>query len=358
MKSIHHKILEQLRTGSGTVVATVLRTAGSTPQKPGSTAVFGEEGLIAGTVGGGVLEKEVQHIAESVMISGASDHFYFDLDSDQDPNGAICGGTALVLVDAEPVRHLTVMEEMERTLADQGDGFLLTTVSEKQERGRTIKRYWIKRTTREEIPPGLEPSLRKLIQEQLKTAVKLGFTEINLKTDPEHSGEVVFVEHIRPNPHLIIAGAGHIGKALAHLASLLEFAVTVVDDRPEYADKSVIPDADRVIVQPIGEALKDLVKGRNVYVVIVTRGHQHDSEALRACIGSGALYVGMIGSRHKVAVIKRQFLDEHWAEPDQLSAIYAPIGLDIGSKTIQEIAISIAAQLVEVRNHNKEADAT
>ena len=102
MRSIYHTILEQIRSGSGIVLATVVQTAGSTPQKPGSSALFGENGLLAGTVGGGLLEGEVQHIAESVLISGISDHYYFNLDSDQDSEGAICGGEARVLVDADP----------------------------------------------------------------------------------------------------------------------------------------------------------------------------------------------------------------------------------------------------------------
>jgi xanthine dehydrogenase accessory factor len=99
-----------------------------------------------------------------------------------------------------------------------------------------------------------------------------------------------------------------------------------------------------------GSALQEMEIGPDTYIVIVTRGHTHDGEALRACINSNAAYIGMIGSKHKVETIKNQFLEEGWATLDQWSAIYAPIGLDIGSKTVQEIAISIAAQLIEVRN--------
>lgn len=357
MNSIHHKILEQIRSGSGTVIATVIQTAGSTPQKPGSSAIFGEEGLVAGTVGGGLLEKEVSHIADSVLISGVSDHYYFDLNSDQDPEGAICGGEAMVLVDAEPFRHLTVFEEMENTLKSQGEGFLLTTISLKNDTGRTIKRYWIKGTSEADMPAGMEPALKKLIQGHLNRAFKYGFTGIDLKTDPSHRLEMALLEHIHPKPHLVIAGAGHIGSALAHLGSLLEYEVTVVDDRPEFANNTLIPDADHIVVEPIGPAMKNLVKGKDTYIVIVTHGHHQDGEALRACIGSEAAYIGMIGSKHKVGVLKKQFLEEQWATPEQWSAIHAPIGLDIGSITVQEIATSIAAQLVQARNNKKDMHA-
>jgi xanthine dehydrogenase accessory factor len=358
MNSIHHKILEQIRSGSGIVIATVIQTSGSTPQKPGSSALFGEEGLVAGTVGGGLLEKEVSHISESVLISGVSDHYYFDLDSDLDPEGAICGGEAMVLVDAEPFRHLAVFEEMENTLKSQGEGFLLTTISLKNDTGRKIKRYWIKGTSEADMPAGMEPALKKLIREHLNRALKYGFARITLKTDPSHQLEMALLEHIHPKPHLVIAGAGHIGSALAHLGSFLEFKVTVVDDRPEFANDKLIPDADHIVVATIGPAMKRLVKGKNTYVVIVTHGHHQDGEALRACIGSEAAYIGMIGSKHKVGVLKKQFLEEKWATPEQWSAIHAPIGLDIGSITVQEIATSIAAQLVQARNDKKDPHAT
>ena len=114
MRSIYHTILEQIRSGSRLVLATVIHTEGSTPQKPGSSALFGETGLLDGTVGGGMLEGEVQHIAESVMISGASDYFYFNLDSEAGGDGAICGGEASVLVDADPRRILLAPQDVGR----------------------------------------------------------------------------------------------------------------------------------------------------------------------------------------------------------------------------------------------------
>ncbi|MCK5693992.1 MAG: XdhC family protein, partial [Bacteroidales bacterium] len=129
---------------------------------------------------------------------------------------------------------------------------------------------------------------------------------------------------------------------------------SVVDDRPEYASREHIPDADHLVVNEIGKALHELEPGTDTYIVIVTRGHTYDGEALRACIRSEAGFIGMIGSKHKVGIMKKQFLEEGWATPEQWSAIHTPIGLPIGSQTVQEIAISIAAQLVEVRSRKKE----
>jgi len=350
MRSIYQTILEQIRLGSKTVLATVVRTSGSTPQKPGSSAFFGETGLLAGTVGGGLLEGEVQHIAQSVVISETSDHFYFNLDSEQGEEGAICGGEAEVLIDATPSAHLNTMEAMEEALSLRHEGYLLTVVSKKHEQGRIIARYWIGAQVDEKLPAEINPVLREAIPGHLKQAVRYGFTEVEFHPTSTGLSDMAFLEHIKPMPHIIIAGAGHVGKALAHLASLLEFEVTVVDDREEYANALNLPDADHLVVKEIGSAFEEIEAGPDTYIVIVTRGHEHDAEALKPCIGSNATYIGMIGSTHKVQVMKQKFLENSWATPEQWSEVHTPIGMAIGSKTVQEIAISIAAQLVEVRS--------
>lgn len=349
MKNIHVSILEQIRSGLSVVLATVVKASGSTPQKPGSSALFGEKGLLAGTVGGGPLEGEVEHIAESVMISGSSDQFYFNLDSEEGTDGAICGGEAEVLVDANPMAHLAVFEKLEGSMAQRKAGYLLTAVGPKNEGGRSLRRYWIMGSSPEELPHDLSIDFKKLIKGHLKYAERYGFVDIDLSNVPQE-WDTAYLEYIQPRPHLVIAGGGHIGRSLAHLGSLLAFEVSIVDDRPEFANRSHIPDADHFVLKDIGLAMEEIQAGPDTYIVIVTRGHTHDGAALKACIGSKAAYIGMIGSLHKIGIMKKQFIEKQWATPEQWAAIYAPIGLDIGSKTVEEIAISIAAQLVEVRN--------
>lgn len=353
MRGIYADILEQIRSGSRIVLATVVHTTGSTPQKPGSSALFGESGLLAGTIGGGPLEGEVQHIAESVLISGFSDYFYFNLNNEAGSDGAICGGEAGVLVDANPSVNMAALEAMESSLSRRIEGKLLTVVSQKNGNGRTIRRYWISNSSSDDLPGGMDPAFRELLEAHLKPAVEDGFTSIDLTSIPDHLVKLAYLEDIMPRSHLLIVGGGHVGKALAHLGSLLDFEVSVLDDRREFASRDHIPDADHLVVGEAGKSLEEFNPGPDTYIVIVTRGHQHDGEALKTCIGSGAAYIGMIGSKHKVGLMKKQFLEEGWATPDQWSAIHAPIGLPIGSQTVQEIAVSIAAQLVEVRKRKK-----
>ena len=357
MNRIYLQLIDTLRSGSRIVLATVVRTSGSTPQKPGSTALFGENGLIAGTVGGGLLEAEVQHIAGSVLISGVSDHYYFNLDADQGGEGAICGGEAVVLIDANPEAHLRALEEMEKSLIQRKGGHLMTTVGMEHENGRSIDRYWIEQKHPETLPHRFDPIFKDAILNHLSGLAVKAFSELEPPESVQASLEMVLFETIKPMPQLVIAGAGHVGKAVAHIGRLLDFEVTVIDDRREFANQENIPDADHFIVQDIGTAMSGLKTGRDTYIVIVTRGHDQDAVALKPCIGSNSAYVGMIGSSHKVGIMKKRFIDAGWASLEEWSHIHTPIGLAIGSKSVQEIAISIAAELVSIRdlNHKKNA---
>ena len=165
---------------------------------------------------------------------------------------------------------------------------------------------------------------------------------------------LLFLEPVFPLPQLVIVGAGHIGRALCHLGNLLSFEVHVIDDRVEFANKGELPHADNIIVEDIGKAMKAFPISSDTFIVIVTRGHSHDAEALKECIDSDAAYIGMIGSARKIKIMNDMFLEKGWATQDQLGRVCAPIGIDIRSKTVEEIAVSIAAQLVLVRRESQD----
>lgn len=352
MKNIHRQLLEYILLGERIVLATVVKTSGSTPQKPGSSALFGERGLIAGTIGGGQLEGDVAHIAKHALVSGISGQYYFNLDSDQGGDGAICGGEAEVLVDANPAIHKVSMEEMEIDLSDRTEGAICTLVSKDPSKGLYIERYWIRQEESLKKPGEINPGPWDSIVAHLSRNRKPEFCEPELSSGPEGNLRNLYIETMKPMPHLVIAGAGHVGRALAHLASLLDFEITVVDDRQEFACRENIPDADRFIVKDIGLAMTELQPGPDTYIVIVTRGHSNDAEALKPLVESEAAYLGMIGSRNKVAIMKKQFIDRKLVTEEQWAGIHTPIGIPIGSKTVQEIAISIAAELVSERDQN------
>jgi xanthine dehydrogenase accessory factor len=156
---------------------------------------------------------------------------------------------------------------------------------------------------------------------------------------------------------LLIAGAGHVGKALSHLAKLIDFEVIVWDDRKELANQQNFPDADKILTGRMDRKPRNFKAGRNTFIVIATSSHQSDAALLKNFIRSGAGYIGMIGGKKKMAQIKRKFLENGWAIQEEWEKIYAPVGLEIHSKTVSEIAMSIAAQLIQVRyelNHNEQ----
>lgn len=158
----------------------------------------------------------------------------------------------------------------------------------------------------------------------------------------------VMVQLFEAPSRLIIVGGGHVGLALATVGEFVGFSVTVIDDREEFAQRERFPMADHVIAADAEDALHSIEFDANTYVVLVSRGHRQDEEALRHSVGRGAAYVGMIGSRRRTATVLRHLLDEGVA-PSALDAVATPIGLDIGAETPEEIAVAIAAELILVR---------
>jgi len=158
----------------------------------------------------------------------------------------------------------------------------------------------------------------------------------------------VFIEPLDPAPPLYVAGAGHVSRLLAEVAGRVGFRVTVLDDREKFANRERFPEATDVVVNSVAPWLAAAELPPTAFVVVVTRGHTHDLEAMQALANRPLRYVGMIGSRAKVARII-EALRESGAAPAWLAAVRAPIGLAIGAVTPEEIALSIVAELVAVR---------
>ncbi|MEE9503654.1 MAG: XdhC family protein [Thermodesulfobacteriota bacterium] len=159
----------------------------------------------------------------------------------------------------------------------------------------------------------------------------------------------VFLEPLERAPELIIFGAGHIGTALSNICKMLGFTTTVVDNRSEFANKERLPWADRIIADDYPKTLKELIFSHTTYLVIVTHRHVHDLEILDHCAKQPFRYLGMIGSRKKVTGSFQQ-LRERGIDEAILKRIHAPTGIAIGAKTPEEIAVSIAAELVAIRS--------
>ena len=160
----------------------------------------------------------------------------------------------------------------------------------------------------------------------------------------------VYAEAHRAPPELVIVGAGHIARPLCRIGAMLGFRVRVLDDRPEFATRERFPEAYAVVRADFSDPFRDVVVGPGTYLVLVTRGHKYDFEALRDLLRRPRVpaYVGMVGSRRRVRAALEQLAREG-ADPARLAAVHAPVGLDLGAETPEEIAVSIAAEIVQVR---------
>lgn len=158
----------------------------------------------------------------------------------------------------------------------------------------------------------------------------------------------VFIEPIEPAPRLYLVGAGHVSYHLARVAAQAGFRVTVLDDREKFANRERFPDAEDIIVESIPEWLHRAEIPANTYVVILTRGHKHDLDALRALAACELRYLGLIGSRAKVARLYAALMSESMPAAC-LERVHAPVGLDIGAVTPAEIAVSIVAEMIAVK---------
>jgi xanthine dehydrogenase accessory factor len=158
----------------------------------------------------------------------------------------------------------------------------------------------------------------------------------------------VFIEPVESAPTLCLFGAGHVAQPLARMAKAAGFRVEVADDRAKFANTERFPDADRIVVDDFAAAARKMTLGRNSFAVVVTRGHQGDTDALRAVLGKGLRFVGLLGSKPKMVHIFAALL-ESGVPGDHLEEVHSPLGLEIGAESPDEIAVSILAELIAVR---------
>jgi xanthine dehydrogenase accessory factor len=365
MRQVFYQIVEALERGEPFAFGEVVETRGSTPQKPGAKALFLSDGRSSGTLGGGCLEAESRRVALDCLRQRTRTLLTLHLDSDFGwDDGLICGGTARVFLDGKPDEHAELWRAVAAFLRERRRGALLTVIDASDK--NLVGNRWLVEMERvlgcpesEQLAgrfqvvarsPDSAPDLPKEAL-QLAQQVVEQRDEAVAKVLMEGIEAEIFAEPLLPRPHLIIAGAGHIGAALAHLLALLEFEVTVVDDRPSFANRERLPDADRILVGDIAQTVAAQPMDSDTYIVIVTRGHRHDAHVLREVIKfvDKVAYIGMIGSRRKIKLIYDELQELGIATAEQLAKVHAPLGIDIGGESVWEIAVSIAAELVWVR---------
>ena len=323
--------------GESVGLATIGATRGSTPQKVGARLLARDGGRLAGTLGGGAVEAETIREASLAAAGGASGLREYALSTGVDEWGLACGGTMVVFVERLDRLALGWLERV-REATEGRDPLAVVTVLDGDEAGARLL-----------VAAGeVEGALSRA--PLTAAAVSLGRRALEREAPEFEAAEGVrlYAEPFGPPPALIVVGAGHVGKALAGLAHSVGVTVTVIDDRPEYASPERFPEADRVIAAPVGEALGWLPIGPATAIVVAMRNQDLDYEATAAALRTSARYVGLMGARRKAILVTERLVADGFSM-DRIRALRAPIGLDIGARAPEEIAVSILAEWLMVR---------
>ena len=308
MKNIYESAAQLLRQGQRVALAVLLSSEGSTPRDEGAGMLMCGDGTIVETIGGGPVEYAVMRRGAQLLREGRAEILAFDLaGEDARAQGEICGGQARVCVCPLSREDLPVLE---RIGAARAAGERITV--------------W-------------------LLREGGAGAVRLACG----RGEPPEGREVLYREELGAQERLFLIGGGHVCRAAAQVAAVAGFDLVVADDRAEFANQQRFPGARCIVCQrydslPAGQVRED------DYILIATRGHRGDLDALRWALTTPACYIGMIGSRTK-RDLEYAALEREGVPRARLEQVHCPVGLPIGGRTPGDIAISILAEIVDVR---------
>jgi xanthine dehydrogenase accessory factor len=332
-----------LDSGEGFAWLTIIDNLGSSPRHIGSSMLVRADGSIAGTIGGGSLEGAAIRTAAQMIEARESRLMDYNLtNNDSAKLGMICGGTGVVLIDYIDPANDAIKGYYSGLLdlVESGrKGWVIIALPEGPAPGWTAQKCLVS-------ADGVVAGDPICSIDDLQELVKKGGMYDRIIAG---GSARTFVQPIGLQGAAYVFGAGHCGEKLVPVLSTVGFYTVVVDDRAEFANETRFPSADRIVVPDSFEGIiGQLPVDDDSYVIIVTRGHIHDRSVLKQALETDAAYVGMIGSKKKVAETFRALTDEGVTAED-IARVHAPIGLSIGAETPEEIAISIAAEVIQIR---------
>jgi len=335
LKDIFTAAAEHLQSGVDTMYVSIIASSGSTPRGAGATMMVFPDGSSIGTIGGGAVEYAAQRRAALLLAEKRSDCVGYVLNrSDVENLGMICGGDVTVYFQYLSAKDGSVVE-------------LMTRCKQVFHEGRAA---WLVRCMEN----------RQVTAMDICTGGKLLFTDcipmerlapcLTAKTTLMSD---CYIEPLVTPGRVYVFGGGHVAQQLVPVLSRLSFRVTLFEDREQFASKELFPTAEQIILGDFSKISDYVMISKDDYVIIMTRGHQMDFELLAQTIPTPATYIGCIGSAKKVAATKEK-LEELGITEEMFSKVATPIGIEIGAQTPQEIAISIAAQLIRHRAGKRE----
>ncbi len=333
---------ERLGSGKRFVLVSVVDSAGSTPRGSGAKMAVFADGSYMGTIGGGNVEylsiqEAVQAIKEKRSLTRG-----FNLSKNQKADiGMICGGNVEVsfqYIDETDTAYLEMLDQILKLYEEDVDAWLITA----------MRNGAVCETGVYDEKNGLR-FMTAVSEEQLRPYLRN--KSVRTETDP-----VCFVEPLVQSGCVYVFGGGHVAQELVPVLSHVGFRVVVFEDRENFVKPELFSGVHHTVLGSFQEISDKITLKEKDYVVIMTRGHQSDYEILRQVLPVQTAYVGLIGSRHKIAATTKRLLEDGISEQD-IARMHTPIGLAIKAETPAEIAISIAAEMILCRAERKEGTA-
>jgi xanthine dehydrogenase accessory factor len=321
-------------------LSSLIWSSGSIPMSDRAKMLVAEDGAILGTIGGGCLEAEILALAGQVIRSQQPQLSHFTLTEEQAGEGGLnCGGSLRIFT--EPIAGQQLFAALWRARQERRACALVSALPE--------ARHPLPKLL---VVPGQalqgtlgSAALDQWAADRAETLIAQGKNETEMV---EREGEEFFIEPYPPVPVLYIFGGGHVGGQVCRLAAQVGFWVVMIDDRPQFANPRRHPEAAQWVVGDMAGVFAELPIDGQSYIIAATRGHQHDEVVVEQAIRTPARYIGMLGSERK-KLLMWQRLEARGGARQRLEEIYAPVGLNIGADTPEEIAVSVVAELIRVR---------
>ena len=338
MKKLFKEINECINRGEDFVLATVIANSGSTPRGAGARMLIKQDESVAGTIGGGHGEYKSLQIGLQVLKDKKSFTKGFKLDRSQVADlGMICGGDVVVYfqyIDSKNSNFIEVCNEVSSLLEKDEDSYIITEITDETawNMGVYSKSKGLIGIDLEDVSPLLK-----------NRAVQVMIGDRKFYSEPlVRSGSVY------------VFGGGHVAQELVPVISHLGFRTVLFDDRKEFANGAMFPNADKIVLGDFEHIFESVTINENDYVVIMSRGHEYDYKIQKQVLSTNAHYIGVMGSQRKMKTISEK-LQLDGFDKNAINRFTSPIGLEIEAETPAEIAISIAGELIQIRANRKKS---
>ena len=337
--NLYSKLYLTLRKGKGAVLIRIIRREGSAPRGVGSGCMVDADGSLSGTIGGGLLEYRAIEKAKILLEKRVTSLDTVDMTAEEiAEEGMICGGRVElyfepILPEDDVIEFFKTIYEL---LQSGGGGTLITLIRDEADALAPDNRMLVKKDSR---MFGTIPSV-KLPEHAVRAHL----------LEEKETDRTLFLEPVIQNPELLLFGGGHISTFVSPLAKTIGFQVSIFDDLSDFANRARFPEADEIYNMSYRDAFEKIAVTESSYIVIVTRGHMGDKDILELALKSqvSPAYIGMIGSIRKRDKIYKALMDSGTSR-QKLTGVHSPIGLNIGAQTPEEIAVSIIAEIIQIK---------